>query len=83
MVRGRYGYQPEMPASPGIEGVGILEGPGSGRARPDGWNTGGGAESASLGVLNPFVRHSWNRLQLGPNHRGVMIYGLNRECRPG
>jgi NADPH:quinone reductase-like Zn-dependent oxidoreductase len=23
MVRGRYGYQPELPASPGIEGVGI------------------------------------------------------------
>src|ERR1700745_1252711 len=30
MVRGRYGYQPELPASPGIEGVGIVEtvGPG-------------------------------------------------------
>ena len=25
MVRGRYGYQPELPASPGIEGVGIVE----------------------------------------------------------
>jgi NADPH:quinone reductase-like Zn-dependent oxidoreductase len=24
MVRGRYGYQPELPASPGIEGVGIV-----------------------------------------------------------
>jgi NADPH:quinone reductase-like Zn-dependent oxidoreductase len=24
MVRGRYGYQPELPASPGIEGVGGL-----------------------------------------------------------
>ena len=30
MLRGRYGYQPELPASPGIEGVGIVEvvGPG-------------------------------------------------------
>ena len=30
MVRGRYGYQPELPASPGIEAVGIVEtlGPG-------------------------------------------------------
>jgi hypothetical protein len=25
MVRGRYGYQSELPASPGIEGVGIVE----------------------------------------------------------
>jgi len=25
MVRGRYGYQPELPASPGIEGVGVVE----------------------------------------------------------
>src|ERR1700729_1250087 len=30
MVRGRYGYQPELPASPGIEGVGIVEALGSG-----------------------------------------------------
>ncbi len=30
MVRGRYGYQPDLPASPGIEGVGVVErvGPG-------------------------------------------------------
>jgi NADPH:quinone reductase-like Zn-dependent oxidoreductase len=25
MVRGRYGYQPELPASPGIEAVGVVE----------------------------------------------------------
>src|SRR5258708_14941670 len=25
MVRGRYGYQPVLPASPGIKGVGIVE----------------------------------------------------------
>jgi NADPH:quinone reductase-like Zn-dependent oxidoreductase len=25
MLRGRYGYQPELPASPGIEGVGIVD----------------------------------------------------------
>jgi NADPH:quinone reductase-like Zn-dependent oxidoreductase len=30
MVRGRYGYQPELPASPGIEGVGIVEDVGPG-----------------------------------------------------
>src|ERR1700751_629781 len=34
MVRGRYGYQPELPASPGIEGVGIGEALGSGVQDP-------------------------------------------------
>src|SRR5580698_1171520 len=41
MVRGRYGYQPELPASPGAEGVGIVEAVGPGvratgrKERPD------------------------------------------------
>ena len=34
MVRGRYGYQPELPASPGIEGVGIVEALGPGVQSP-------------------------------------------------
>src|SRR6201995_634484 len=34
MVRGRYGYQPELPASPGIEGVGIVEAVGPGVPGP-------------------------------------------------
>jgi len=34
MVRGRYGYQPELPASPGIEGVGIVEAVGRGVQDP-------------------------------------------------
>jgi hypothetical protein len=34
MVRGRYGYQPELPASPGIEGVGIVEAVGPGVQGP-------------------------------------------------
>jgi len=34
MVRGRYGYQPELPASPGIEGVGIVEALGPGVQGP-------------------------------------------------
>jgi NADPH:quinone reductase-like Zn-dependent oxidoreductase len=34
MVRGRYGYQPELPASPGIEGVGIVEAVGPGVQNP-------------------------------------------------
>jgi NADPH2:quinone reductase len=48
MVRGRYGYQPELPASPGIEAVGIVEAVGAGVQGPvvgtrvvfvDTWNT--------------------------------------------
>ena len=48
MVRGRYGYQPELPASPGIEAVGIVEALGPGVQAPmvgtrvvlvDAWNT--------------------------------------------
>ena len=48
MVRGRYGYQPELPASPGIEAVGIVEALGPGVQGPmvgtrvvfvDTWNT--------------------------------------------
>src|SRR5215475_10016102 len=30
MVRGRYGYQPGLPASPGAEGVGMVEAVGPG-----------------------------------------------------
>ena len=48
MVRGRYGYQPELPASPGIEAVGVVEALGPGVQAPavgtrvvfvDTWNT--------------------------------------------
>src|ERR1700761_4254667 len=48
IVRGRYGYQPELPASPGIEGVGLVEALGPGVQGPmvgtrvvfiDTWNT--------------------------------------------
>src|SRR5215469_786447 len=34
MVRGRYGYQPELPASPGIEGLGFVEAVGPGVQGP-------------------------------------------------
>ena len=34
MVRGRYGYQPDLPASPGAEGVGIVEAVGPGVQGP-------------------------------------------------
>src|SRR6201982_2921742 len=48
MVRGRYGYQPQLPASPGIEAVGIVQAVGQGVQSPaigtrvvfiDTWNT--------------------------------------------
>jgi NADPH:quinone reductase-like Zn-dependent oxidoreductase len=47
MVRGRYGYQPELPASPGIEGVGIVEA------------VGAGVQGPTVGTRVVFVR-TWN-----------------------
>ena len=37
MVRGRYGYQPALPASPGAEGVGMVEAVGLGVHGPAAW----------------------------------------------
>ena len=47
MVRGRYGYQPELPASPGAEGVGIVEA------------VGPGVQGPTVGTRVVFV-HTWN-----------------------
>jgi NADPH2:quinone reductase len=47
MVRGRYGYQPELPASPGIEAVGIVEAVGPGVPAP------------TVGTRVVFI-HTWN-----------------------
>ena len=47
MVRGRYGYQPELPASPGIEAVGIVEA------------VGPGVQSPGVGTRVIFI-HTWN-----------------------
>lgn len=47
MVRGRYGYQPELPASPGIEAVGIVE-----AVSP-------GVQEAMVGTRVVFV-NTWN-----------------------
>jgi NADPH:quinone reductase-like Zn-dependent oxidoreductase len=46
-VRGRYGYQPELPASPGAEGVGIVEA------------VGPGVQGPMVGTRVVFV-HTWN-----------------------
>ena len=47
MVRGRYGYQPELPASPGIEAVGIVEA------------LGPGVQASTVGTRVVFV-DTWN-----------------------
>jgi NADPH:quinone reductase-like Zn-dependent oxidoreductase len=47
MVRGRYGYQPELPASPGAEGVGMVEA------------VGPGVQGPTVGTRVVFVR-TWN-----------------------
>ena len=47
MVRGRYGYQPELPASPGIEAVGVVEA------------VGPGVQAPTVGTRVVFVR-TWN-----------------------
>ncbi|MBV8630046.1 MAG: zinc-dependent alcohol dehydrogenase family protein [Silvibacterium sp.] len=47
MVRGRYGYQPELPASPGAEGVGVVEA------------VGPGGQSSIVGTRVVFV-DTWN-----------------------
>lgn len=47
MIRGRYGYQPELPASPGAEGVGIVE------------RLGEGVETLAPGNRVIFLR-TWN-----------------------
>lgn len=52
MVRGRYGYQPELPASPGIEAVGIVEAVGPGVQAP-------GVQSPMVGTRVVFI-HTWN-----------------------
>jgi NADPH2:quinone reductase len=52
MVRGRYGYQPELPASPGIEGVGIVEALGPGVQAP-------AVQGPTVGTRVVFV-NTWN-----------------------
>jgi NADPH:quinone reductase-like Zn-dependent oxidoreductase len=47
MVRGRYGFQPDLPASPGIEAVGIVEA------------VGPGVQSPAVGTRVIFI-HTWN-----------------------
>lgn len=63
MVRGRYGYQPELPASPGIEGVGIVEA------------LGPGAEGPPVGTRVVFVHiwQTWRQQVVCPADRLVPV----------
>jgi len=63
MVRGRYGYQPELPASPGIEGVGIVE------------VVGPGVQDPMVGTRVVFVHtwHTWREQVVCPVDRLVPV----------
>src|SRR5258708_20734681 len=66
MVRGRYGYQPELPASPGIEGVGIVEAVGS------------GVQGSLVGTRVVFVDtwNTWREQMVCPPEKLVPVHGL-------
>ena len=63
MVRGRYGYQPELPASPGIEGVGIVEA------------VGPGVQDPTVGTRAVFIGtwHTWREQIVCPVDRLVRV----------
>ena len=60
MVRGRYGYQPALPASPGAEGVGIVEA------------VGPGVHGPMVGTRVVFV-HTWREQLVCPVDRRVPV----------
>src|SRR6201997_4065225 len=61
MVRGRYGYQPELPASPGIEAVGLVEALGPGTQGP----------KAGTRVIFVGTWHTWREQVVCPVERLV------------
>jgi len=65
MVRGRYGYKPELPASPGIEGVGMVE-----AVSP-------GAQGPAVGTRVIFVDtwQTWRELIICPADKLVPVPG--------
>jgi len=62
-MRGRFGRQPTLPASPGLECVGIVEALGSGVAGP--------APGTRVVLLN--VRGSWRELIVSPAERVIPV----------
>jgi hypothetical protein len=77
MVRGRYGYQPELPASPGAEGVGIVEA------------VGPGVQGSLVGTRVVFVHGPANRpcrreeklRSVGHGRRHPLLWRPERRCR--
>src|SRR5260370_2334906 len=65
IMRGRFGRQPTLPASPGIECVGVVEALGSGVAGP--------APGTRVVLLN--VWGSWRELIVSPPERGLPVPG--------
>src|SRR5258706_10711516 len=65
IMRGRFGRQPTLPASPGIECVGVVEALGAGVAGP--------APGTRVVLLN--VWGSWRELILSPAGRGIPVPG--------
>jgi D-arabinose 1-dehydrogenase-like Zn-dependent alcohol dehydrogenase len=85
MVRGRYGYQLELPASPGAEGVGIVEAVGPGVQGPivetrvvfvHTWNTWRGRSCAyDSDRLDEDLAKCRHHISMSPN--------FSRRCRRG
>ncbi|TMB23214.1 MAG: hypothetical protein E6J65_14005 [Deltaproteobacteria bacterium] len=73
MMRGRFGRQPTLPASPGIECVGVVEALGSDVAGP--------APGTRVVLLN--VWGSWRELIVSPAERVIPVRSLGRGRRAG
>jgi len=65
IIRGRFGRQPTLPASPGIECVGVVEALGAGVAGP--------APGTRVVLLN--VWGSWRELIVSPAERVIPVPG--------
>jgi threonine dehydrogenase-like Zn-dependent dehydrogenase len=91
MVRGRYGYQPELPASPGIEGVGIVEalGPGvqapgvqGGHVRPVESSLWCSREARSF-IVNPYSRQGFcNLISIFARFQRTRLSSVNASMHP-
>src|SRR5713226_8369772 len=76
MVRGRYGYQPELPASPGAEGVGIEILPGLHFPLPSNLVNWGIDAAARIQKLNKRV---WTRPGSAWRHCQRQVLGRKRS----
>jgi NADPH:quinone reductase-like Zn-dependent oxidoreductase len=89
MLRGRYGYQPELPASPGIEGVGIVEAVGPGVQGSGCWNSRGfRSYLADLARTDRLSSGQTRARSKRPGQSGVSLRkparrSLRAKCREG